>query len=619
MPSRIRGITVEIGGDTTKLDKALEGTNKELKQTQAQLKDVERLLKLDPGNTELLAQKQRLLAQAAQGTADKLETLRKAAESADKALERGNAYRNAYEPLKRELDSVTASMQGLESNAESMQQQLSSGAISTAQYDAYAKKLEDTRRRADELEKAIEAVNKQFSGAKIDQRQYDAIQRELAATEKAAEDAREEFEKFNATAEKFSSVATNVSTGAGKVRDATQTISTAAAGILAATAATVPATEELRNSLSILETNARNVGVGMGTAQTAMQNFMVVSGELDSSLEATSNLLQAGFTESNLQFAVENLAGAYLRFPDTVKIESLADSLQETLATGEATGQFGELLDRLGVGAENFTAQLALIPDEVQRQNYALGILASEGLSATYEGWLQNNQALVEGRTASYEAQMATAELAQTVQPFLTNIVQLLTRVLEFFNSLPPGVQAAIGVFVALIAVISPVAGIVSAIGAAAGAAGIAMSSWLPIILAVAAALIALAAIIGILAGGKSNGKQSFGSLGDLGELDGNIGRSGSIATYDVPHLATGAIIPPNNPFLAVLGDNTRETEIVAPYSAIKQAAGEAIAERGSSSSPITIYVKATDSFTRNLSFSLADEQTRRGPSLVNR
>ena len=61
MASRIQEITVEIGGDTTKLSSALSGVNKEIKNTQSQLKDVEKLLKLDPTNTELLAQKQRLL------------------------------------------------------------------------------------------------------------------------------------------------------------------------------------------------------------------------------------------------------------------------------------------------------------------------------------------------------------------------------------------------------------------------------------------------------------------------------------------------------------------------------------------------------------------------------
>ena len=62
--SRIKGITVEIGGNTTKLQTALKDVNSEIKNTQSQLKDVEKLLKLDPGNTELLAQKQKLLSSA---------------------------------------------------------------------------------------------------------------------------------------------------------------------------------------------------------------------------------------------------------------------------------------------------------------------------------------------------------------------------------------------------------------------------------------------------------------------------------------------------------------------------------------------------------------------------
>ena len=614
MANRIRGITVEISGDTTKLDKALQGTNKEISQTQKSLKDMERLLKLDPGNTELLAQKQRLLAQSVEATSQKLDTLRKAAENADKALERGTAHQNAYEPLKRQLDTVNASMRALENNAESMQQNLSAGKISAAQYDAFSRKLDDTRKRANELKQAIKDVNKEFSGAKIDQKQYDALQRELAETEKAAEDAKKEFEEFNATAEIFNASASSLATGAGKVREATRGISAAATGALGAAAATVPVTEELRNSLSILETNAINAGVGLGTAQEAMKNFTVVSGELDSSLEATSNLLQAGFTESNLQKAVENLSGAYLRFPDTLKIESLADSLQETLATGNATGQFGELLDRLGVGAENFTAQLAMIPDEIDRQNYALGLLASQGLAETYQAWEENNQQLVRNREASYESQMAMAELANTVQPFLTSIVEIGTQVLDFFNSLPPSVQTAVGVFLLLIAAISPIASIISAVAVAAGTAGIAMSTWLPIILAVTAALVALAAIIGAVTGGGGDSSDPGVSRG------GGFGRD-DVSPYSVnpiPHLAAGTVVPPNNPFLAVLGDNRQETEIVAPYSTIKQAAGDAIAERGGTSSPVTLIVKAGDGFTRTLSCSLDEESRRRGVSLVN-
>ena len=88
--NRIKGITIEFSGDTTKLQTALKGVNIQVKSTQQQLKDVEKLLKLDPGNTELLAQKHMLLGEAVVATKEKLETLKTAAEQANTALANGD-------------------------------------------------------------------------------------------------------------------------------------------------------------------------------------------------------------------------------------------------------------------------------------------------------------------------------------------------------------------------------------------------------------------------------------------------------------------------------------------------------------------------------------------------
>lgn len=74
MASRIKGITVEIGGDTTGLDKALKGVNFSIRNTQGSLRDVNRLLKLDPKNTTLLAQKQKMLKEAIGQTRTAVET-----------------------------------------------------------------------------------------------------------------------------------------------------------------------------------------------------------------------------------------------------------------------------------------------------------------------------------------------------------------------------------------------------------------------------------------------------------------------------------------------------------------------------------------------------------------
>ena len=116
--SRIQGITVEIGGDTTKLSTALSKVNKEIRDTQAQLKDVNKLLKLDPGNAELMAQKQRLLAQAVGETREKLEALRLAGQQANEALAKGEISRSQYDALQREIVETEQALWDLERQAE---------------------------------------------------------------------------------------------------------------------------------------------------------------------------------------------------------------------------------------------------------------------------------------------------------------------------------------------------------------------------------------------------------------------------------------------------------------------------------------------------------------------
>ena len=117
MAGRIQGITVEIGGDTTKLQTALKGVNPEIRNTQSQLKDVDKLLKLDPGNTELLAQKHRLLGDAVKETKEKLETLKTAAEQAEQALKEGAITQDQYDGLQREIVETEQKLKSLEEQA----------------------------------------------------------------------------------------------------------------------------------------------------------------------------------------------------------------------------------------------------------------------------------------------------------------------------------------------------------------------------------------------------------------------------------------------------------------------------------------------------------------------
>lgn len=117
MATKVRGITIELGADTSGINKALSNVNKEIGSTQKQLKDVERLLKLDPGNTELLEQKQRLLGDAVGQTKTKLDALKEAQKKVAEEIEKTGEGQEQYDALQREIISCENELQNLEKRA----------------------------------------------------------------------------------------------------------------------------------------------------------------------------------------------------------------------------------------------------------------------------------------------------------------------------------------------------------------------------------------------------------------------------------------------------------------------------------------------------------------------
>lgn len=135
MASRIKGITVEIGGDTTGLDKALKSVNTTIKNTQSSLKDVNKLLKLDPSNTELLSQKQKLLKDAIGATKEKLDSLKAAQEQAKTQLESDDLGQDKYDALQREIIET-------EEELKRLQEQAATTSTSLAKIDEVGQKME---------------------------------------------------------------------------------------------------------------------------------------------------------------------------------------------------------------------------------------------------------------------------------------------------------------------------------------------------------------------------------------------------------------------------------------------------------------------------------------------
>ena len=190
MGNRIKGITVEIGGDTTGLDKALRGVNSSITKTQSALNDVNKLLKLDPSNTVLVAQKQQLLSQAVSQTSDKLEALESAQEQVTAAFQKGDIGQEKYQAFQREVEETRGKLNQYKNDLSSLQTEQDRLSSNTArleklfsstgtQVDDYADVLgsklvsaiKNGTANSDQMQTAIEKIGKSATGGKADIRQ----------------------------------------------------------------------------------------------------------------------------------------------------------------------------------------------------------------------------------------------------------------------------------------------------------------------------------------------------------------------------------------------------------------------------------------------------------------
>lgn len=271
---------------------------------------------------------------------------------------------------------------------------------------------------------------------KTAEKELNSTEQEFKKTEKnldklgnAANDAKKDISKFADELDDAEKEAKNLSSGLDKAGNGLSSFTSfLGAGLLTSGITSlisgfsnaVAESEEFTKSLSRLEINAQTAGNSFDNIQDQFTNFIALTGQADSSAEALSNLLQTGFDDAGITQAVEALSGAVVQFPDTLNIESLADGLQETLATGSATGQFGELLDRLGIGAENFSNQLAGATTEAEKQQLVLQTLADTGLNDVYQQYEQANAATLEFKEAQAELDIAMSNFVTGTLPMVS-------------------------------------------------------------------------------------------------------------------------------------------------------------------------------------------------------
>lgn len=251
----------------------------------------------------------------------------------------------------------------------------------------------------------------------------------------------------------------------------------------------VDSTREARTGMAKLQVNAEEAGESMGHVEESLRALQGVTGNSKDNIEALANLLQADFKGETLDEVVEALAGAVVRFPETLKIESLADSLQETIATGKGVGQFAELLERCGIDIDKFNERMERAGSTAARQNIVMQTLAQTGLAESYEAFEKNNGVLVNSNQAVYDYEQAMNTLAQTLEPakfavletisdfvkengetleawgkIITVVISTVAYLLESLASMPPSVLIVISSIIMAVTIMTKMSKAIDAV-----------------------------------------------------------------------------------------------------------------------------------------------------------
>lgn len=429
MADRIKGITIEIGGDTTGLSKALSGVNKEIKDTQTQLKDVNRLLKMDPGNTELLRQKYDLLNKSIDSTEKKLDTLKQAEKQVQDQFKRGKVSESQYNALKREVIATESNLKNLKSEA-----QKTDNAIRGID----EKPVEEVASAADKAETSLKDAGKEASNFG-------------------------DYLKAGAIVEGSKAIISGMKDIANESR-------------------------EYMKIMGSLEISSQAAGYTAEQTASSYKTLYGVLGDDQTAATTTANLQALGLSQSQLDQIINGTIGAWATYGDSIPIDSLSEAINETVKTGNVTGTFADVLNWAGTSEDEFNAKLQAANSESERANLVLQELANQGLMTAGQAWQENNEALFENNQANADLQEQLSELGETVMPIITAVTQGIANILSWFNNLSPEVQNFIGIVLGLVAAISTVIGVIQGIS---GALALLSANPISLIIMAIAALVA--------------------------------------------------------------------------------------------------------------------------------
>lgn len=360
------------------------------------------------------------------------------------------AVNNNLAAMKSEMAKVSAEFDGQANSAEALRRKQ---AILQQQYDqqkekvrSLAQMLESAKKEYDENSDIVLKYQKQLNYATIDLIKFD---RELKNTDKYLDEAAQSANGTASSIDEFGKAVKDAgdegSDGMGQLKEAFGQLGEAVKGgdingvvaalgsmkgLLVGAAAVAGAkaladgiinitesTKEYRTILGTLEVSSKQAGYTQEQTTEIYKKFQAVLGDTQKAATATANLQALGLSQENLRTIMEQAIGAWATYGDSIPIDSLSESINETVQVGKVTGVFADALNWAGTSEDEFNERLAACADTTERANLVLTQLSEQGLQATGQAWVENNQDIIAANSAQETMNESLARLGEALQP----------------------------------------------------------------------------------------------------------------------------------------------------------------------------------------------------------
>ena len=194
----------------------------------------------------------------------------------------------------------------------------------------------------------------------------------------------------------------------------------------------VESTQEYRTIMASLEQSSQSAGYTTEQTAQTYERLQSVLGDTQTAATATANLQAIGLSQQDLMTVTDAAVGAWARYGDSIPIDGLAESINETIQAGQVTGTFADVLNWAGTSEDDFNAKLEAANSTSERANIVMQELANQGLAQTGQAWIENNQDIVAMNASTDKMDQAMARLGETLAPLAAGIKSLGADAINF-------------------------------------------------------------------------------------------------------------------------------------------------------------------------------------------